>query len=673
MYSGRITALFAIFAAALAAVVVNLFYLQIVRGEAYRDYAERQRVVLLPKDVARARILTSDGCVLAEDSLVFDISVVIGRLDPANERLLRDPLRRLFFVRRNARLVRVLDAGWQAARTEAGVVISARSSLEIETKDAKGKPHTEVAERREEFALTSRITQAIEWLARMSGESFDAILKRTLDAAMDVARMRMPVFRAVPVLKNVNYEIVAAVETGRDALRGFAVTTRYERAMPAGPLAPHLVGYLSKFDERDVEAAMAKYHGWPGRHYFIGLMAGKSGIEQAMDAALRGDFGLECIERDNMNQRQAVLADAPPVPGRDVVLTLDSRLQKIVENAMHGKVGAVVMIDVETGNILAIASVPNFDPARIGADFPALSADPDHPLFNRAIAGNLPLGSVFKTVTLLAALERNQTPPAVECAGSVRYGNRVFRCNSTYGHGTVNVTDALKVSCNVYLYKTAERVGDAAIIEMARQFGFGKLTDIGIAGERAGILPQSAQGGELLNLSIGQGGLTATPLQVARLMAALSNGGVLVPPRIVQELRPFDYESSAAESVPDERRPVRLSLSQSSLNIIRTGLYEAVNERGGTALRAFEGFARPFRLCGKTSTAQRRTLRGHQAVVDNVGWFAGYAPADRPRVAFVVAVERLSGNEGGGSVVAPIARKIFDEIPLDLLGLGGRR
>ncbi len=678
MYRRRVAVLLFVIAAAFAAVELRLVCLQIVSGRHYADYADRQRIGLFPQDVARGRILTGDGAVLAEDSLAFDVAVVIGRLDPANERRLRGPLRELFYVGRTERLIRAGNVRWEIRADSSGsgeprLMVRGSARLEVESADEGGRLDVHVVERStKEFPLPEHLVNAAGKLARISGLPSGELLDRVLGAAVEVAKLRVPVLAPVPVIKGVDYDVVAAIETRADEFRGFEITTRFERAMPAGPVAPHVVGYVSGFDRDDVEAAMRKYNGWPGAAYFMDQRIGRAGIEHCMDHVLRGEFGVECVERDSMNRRQNILADAPPTPGRDVVLTIDLRLQKAVERAMRGRVGAAVFMDVRTGHILAIASMPAYDPVRLRLDYGGLAANPDKPLFDRAVSAALPLGSVFKVATALAAIEQDSVPVSVNCTGSIEYGGRTFRCNSRHGHGVVELTDAMKVSCNVFFYAAAQRVGGGPLIDMARRLGLGSLTRVGIPQESPGSLPVSANGGELLNLGIGQGQLVVTPLQVARMMAAVANGGVLVPVQIVRELRPFDTDGGpAAEAVADERKPVRLGISERALEAVRMGLYKVVNEAGGTGFRAFEGFNRPFKVCGKTSTAQRNAMRNGRVVTDNVGWFAGYAPHDVPRVAFVVVVERLSGSEGGGGTAAPIARKILEALPLDLLGIEG--
>ncbi len=667
MYRRRVTFIFVAVCLAFLLVEVRLFSLQIVWGDYYADYADRQRVALVPLNVARARILSSDGLVLAEDRQAFDIAVVIGRLDPGDERVLRDPLRRLFWVPRNQRLHRIEAADFeilQEASPSAAerITVRAWSKLDVEVPGGDG-PLLQLVEREISFQVPDRLIGAAGCLSVMTGVSRDDLLRRVIEAALDVARLRTPLYPPVVLIKDVRYDVVAAVETQPERFRGFEVVVRCERTRPSGVLAPHLLGYVSKSSPEDVQRAIEKYVAWPGRGYLMGLRVGRTGVEQAMDEVLSGEFGMKCVERDHMGREQKVLADAPATAGRDVVLTIDSRLQKIVEEALEDTPGAAVFLDVQTGNVLAMASAPRFDPDRIASAYSQYANDAGRPLFDRAIAGSYPLGSVFKIVPGLAALEKGCAPNSVYCSGAIRFGTAMFHCHNRSGHGSLGVTDGFKHSCNLYFFEAAMRCGAEAVIDMARRLGFGSPTGIGIPGERAGNLPASAPGGQLLNLAIGQGELVVTPLQVAQMIAAVANNGVLVPPRVVRELRPFGSDSPAAEAIVDNRKPVDLRLSVRSIDAVHLGLYKGVNEVGGTGYRAFQRFNRPFRVCGKTSTAERGGNR------PCAGWFAGFAPHERPRVAFAIVIENLPAGQSGGAVVGPVARRVFDRIPLDLLGI----
>jgi len=668
VYKGRIVFLFGSMVLAFLAVEVWLFSLQIVRGEGYRAYAERQSVGLRPLDCARARILTRDGEVLVEDRLQYDVCVVIGRLDPGNERSIRNPLRRLFYVPRNEKLVRINEARFELQRdllpdgTEKALV-KARSKLDVEIENKDGEKRAELVERRVEFELPARVAESVERLAEITGGTEEAILNDLLSTAIDVARLRVPVFMEVPIVRNVEYDVIARIETRPERYRGFVIRPRFGRVSPQGRLAPHLLGYVSSFTPRDVERALERYQGWPGRSFFMKQRIGKTGIEKELDEVLRGEFGMECFERNHMNQRQQILADAPPTPGRDVVLSLDSKLQKIVQEALSSHVGAAVLMDVKTGEILAAASAPAYEPERFREMeyYASLRENPDHPLFDRAFHGQFPLGSVFKLMTALAGLESGRIPNSVNCTGAYRHGNRTFVCHRRYGHGELDVTHALKYSCNVYFYAAAHKMSYEPLFEMARRFGFGNRTGIQTPGEPDGLLPRSAPGGQLMNLSIGQGELLVSPLQVAQMMAAIANDGVMMPATLVKSLLPFDTPGAmVAEPINDPRRPVDLKLSRRGLDAVQVGMYKVVNEHGGTGYRAFSGFNRPFKVCGKSSTAQRRVRRDGRAVSDNVGWFAGYAPHTNPRVAFAVAVERLTGSDAGGGTAGPVARRILE-------------
>lgn len=661
MHNRRINALFIGFLLVFFAVAVHLARLQLVHSDDYRSSAERQRISLVPLDVARARILASDGSVLVEDRIVYDVAVVLSVLDPNSRREIRGPMRGLFYVRQTEKLRAITGAGWYVE----GDNVHAWSKLDIETKDAKG-PVFHESSRKVTFNLPPRVIGSLQKLSLLTGKTYESLLAGVLDAAVDAARMRTPVHEPVAIATDVAFNTIAAIETSPEDFRGFVITRRFERATPSGPLAAHVLGNVARFSNLDVNNAMQKYSGWPGAGFFSQQRIGRNGIELMMDNELRGEFGLECIVHDNLGRRQSLVADTPPNPGHDVVTTLDLRLQTIVQEALEGEVGAAVFIDLQTGNIIAIASSPGFDPATFGQDYTALASNRDQPLFDRAARGHLPLGSVFKLATAIAMLESGRGGEKIECTGMVLEGTRIYRCHNRYGHGVLNLEEAIKVSCNCYFYEAGRRVGSDALIGAAAKLGYGRATGSKIPGEYGGNLPMRVNGGQLVNLSIGQGELLVTPLQVAQMMAIIANGGKIYQPRLLKELRPFDTDSLAVLSIGETAPPKDAGISKASFDAIKAGMYRVVNEQGGTAYKVFGDFDRGFKICGKTSTAQRRPG-------DNVGWFAGFAPHDNPRIGFAIAVERLSGSDGGGSTAAPVGRKIFDKIPLELLGKGGAR
>lgn len=361
---------------------------------------------------------------------------------------------------------------------------------------------------------------------------------------------------------------------------------------------------------------------------------GRSGIEQAMEKELHGEEGSERLDG---------LLFAPPVAGNDVVLTIDLRLQEAAEAALAGyPAGAAVVVEVETGRVLAMASQPAFDPdATVNAPLP----------IDRSIAQAYPPASTFKLVTALAGFASGviDLDDTVTCTGSRTVGRRVLRDMGV--HGTVNFLAAVQQSCNVYFWSVAERVGIDRLRAVARQLGYGAATGIGLEGEVAGQVVASSRRASddlllTLNTAVGSADVRVTPLQVAMAYAALANGGRLYAPQVVLRVQ------TSLGQVVEEREPLirkRLEVSPAALALLREGMRRAVNEPTGTAFAARRG---RVKMAGKTGTTEvnRPAAFPH-------AWFAGWAPADRPQIAVVVLIE----NGGvGGVVAAPVARAIVD-------------
>jgi penicillin-binding protein 2 len=362
----------------------------------------------------------------------------------------------------------------------------------------------------------------------------------------------------------------------------------------------------------------------------------------------------------------------PPIAGHDVVLTLDLELQELAEKSVRRHpAAAVALAEVETGRILALVSTPSFDPAAMsrdhaGAERERLDSDPRRPHLDRTLGASFPPASTFKLITAIAGLEDGLASPdeKLTCTGQRTEGKRVLR--DMHVHGTIDFIGALQVSCNIYFWKIAERVGIARMVEVARDLGLGEPTGMGVNGDVPGQLPDgplaAAQAARdlvpTLNAAIGAGDVKATPVQLAMAYAAVANGGRLYAPQVVLRVQ------AASGEVVEAREPIlrrAVNVEQSTLGIVRQGMWRAVNTGRGTAHAAQRG---AIRMAGKTGTAQPSrprppapaTLPGWDPAVAHA-WFVGWAPWDRPQIVVVVLVEH---GGGGGAVAAPIARKIVD-------------
>jgi penicillin-binding protein 2 len=430
--------------------------------------------------------------------------------------------------------------------------------------------------------------------------------------------------------------------------------------------------------------------------YRPGDRIGRTGVEAAYDSHLRGLRGLRRITRNRYGEIVREETIRSPRPGGSVELTLNTvvqtKMERLLDVALNARPesdpqaadahvptgGAVVVLDVQSGAVFVIASAPRFDFGSTGVPdsttWKRLNEDPRRPLFHRAIQAALPPGSVFKVLSAVALLQSGKVNPdeRFECLGYLDQPNR-FRCpiyvNQKVGHGPVDLSQALSRSCNVYFFHAADRIGPQPIVDWARRFGVGSSTGIDLPFEKAGNLPDpdasehrgDATGksitirwhrGDTRTLAIGQSSLTATPLQIARLMAAIANGGDLVTPFVARKSGPRLADEDSASGL--SRRVPIPGLSEGTLTRIRTALAKTVSDPSGTAYSTVR--TKDIAVAGKTGTAQAGKGQADHA------WFAGYAPADNPRVAFAVVLEHAgSGSKAAG----PLARQLVEALLAD--------
>src|SRR5690606_29497633 len=479
----------------------------------------------------------------------------------------------------------------------------------------------------------------VERLSRILGRS-----PAEIEAALQADQRAYP-YEPLRVARDVPPEVAVAVEEQRMDLPGVMVEQEPIRRYPAGSTASHVLGYLQLASPED----LAAYQG-----YRPSDLVGRIGIERAYEEHLRGERGFQQVEVNALSRPIRVLGSVPPVPGNDLVLTVDAELQRAATEAVAEQLerlkrepgrlgppggGAVVVLDVKTGAVLALVSYPEYDPNMFltgdrGAYFAQLERDPLSPLFNRAIQGVYAPGSSFKPVTLLAALERRVTTPdeVYVATGVVDVGGRLFRdWTVTRGlppAGPVDAVTAMERSVNDYFYVMGSRAGIQAIAATARALGLGRSTGLDIRPQdAAGLVPdpawkRAAHGelwypGDTANVSIGQGFLQVTPLQLAVMYAGLANRGAVYEPYLVQAI----ISPSGEEIYRREPRLLSyLEASPASWNTVHRSLLAVTSGERGTARSAFERF--PIPVAGKTGSAQVAPSR------DTHAWFAAYAPAD---------------------------------------------
>ena len=483
-------------------------------------------------------------------------------------------------------------------------------------------------------------------------------------------------FESLPLRTRLSDEEVAKFAAQRFRFPGVEIKARLFRNYPYGELASHVIGYIGrinpaekeKLDDSDDEA------NYRGTDYI-----GKLGIEQSFETQLHGITGVESVETSAGGRAMRLLASSPATPGNTVKLSIDIKLQHMIEELFGDRRGALVAMDPKTGEILAFVSKPTFDPNLFveGIDsenWQALNESPDKPLLNRALRGTYPPGSTYKPFMALAALETGTRTPekTIFDPGYFMFGNHRFRDDKEGGHGTVNMYQSIVQSCDTYYYMLANDLGVDTIHDQMQRFGFGELTGIDILGEVRGLLPstewkrkaykradqQKWYAGETISLGIGQGYNSFTMLQLASATATLANNGVRMKPHLVKEV--VDIVTHAPTSATQETVGAAIAKPE-NIAIIKNAMVGVNLE--GTSAAAFRGAG--YTSGGKTGTAQvvqiKQNEKYNASRVDEEyrdhALFTAFAPAQDPKIALAMVVE----NAGfGAQNAAPIARRIFD-------------
>lgn len=493
-------------------------------------------------------------------------------------------------------------------------------------------------------------------------------------------------FQQITIADDISQQQLSAIKAHQDELPGVDIIDSPVRYYPYGNVAAHLVGYMNEVNGQDIDKASSIIDD----PYRPGDRIGRTGLERAWEDDLRGIRGWrkKVVDARGLSltrQESEELLPEPsvqqPRPGHDMTLTIDMGLQKIVDQAMRGHPSAAaVVMDVDTGRVLAATSKPAYDPNRITRgltyeEHNALNENPFRPRIDKTIYENYYPGSTFKPFTAMAALEEGKitSEDVFKCSGFHEIGRRTFRC--TKAHGELSVREALMVSCNVFFYNIAEMTGMDTIARYAREFGFGAPTGVGYNSETSGFIPTKHWYAErfpgqfrigfTLNAAIGQGNVKVTLMQLAAAYAAIGNGGTVYRPQIVRRIETADGDL-VKEFHPEITR--RVAVAKRSIDLVMNGLVDVVENEQGTAHGArIEG----LRIAGKTGTAQiaRRPrepgddMSRYYYMNRDHAWFAGLAPADDPEIAVVVLIEHGgAGGEHAAPVAVEIARRYFQEI-----------
>jgi penicillin-binding protein 2 len=503
--------------------------------------------------------------------------------------------------------------------------------------------------------LSSTVETLAQFLHQSTAET-QAILERAAGR---------PPFQEVLVKRNLDFDEVAALETHQLELPGVSLRITPSRTYPYGSMLAHVLGYVGEVTQEELDSE---------RRLRPGDVVGKAGLEKAWEPYLRGIHGGQQVEVDALGRELRVLDEEEAIPGHTLVLSIDLDLQQAAEAALGDEAGAIVALDPRNGDVLAMVSRPAFDPNEFtGGIKPErwreLTAHPRHPLNARATQGQYPPGSTFKVIMATAALDEGVINPftSIRCSGHLPFGNHDFRCWKKGGHGSMNVHAALVNSCDVFFYQVGQRLGIDAIARYARAFGLGVPTGIEIGNERSGVIPDSAWkkrvlkqpwfAGETLSCAIGQGYVTATPLQMAEAAATLATG-VRYKPRVLERVEAID--GTLVKTI-EPQEVAKLPVRATALKEVREALVDVV-ARGTGKKASLPGII----VAGKTGTSQVVKLGKERVPAAKLewnqrdhAWFIAYAPAEEPAIAVATLVEHAAGG-GGGAVAAPVTKQVLE-------------
>lgn len=471
------------------------------------------------------------------------------------------------------------------------------------------------------------------------------------------SKVKKEQYRPIKIKHRIGFDVVSKIAEDVGSYPGVIYEVESERGYPYGNLAAHLLGYIGEASIEDLRSEMGSY-------LVGGNLVGKQGVERFFDRLLRGQPGAKFVTVKPTGELVGPAKERKniePIKGCDLVLTIDLELQRFVENLFEPiTTGVVIVVDPNSGEILALVSKPSFDPSVLSIGVPDsisryLKSVSTYPFVNRATQGIYPPGSIIKIVTACAAIDeglvRGETV-LEPCRGSIWYGDRYFRCWHSGGHGAINLVDAISVSCDIYFYQLGLKLGLTKLTDYLKRCGFGSKTQVELRPEASGFVPDrdfySAKYGRygwgygvVLNLAIGQGEIVVTPIQVAQFFSAVANGGKIYRPHILKAIiPPFGRRRELKPELIG-----RLPFSEYAIKTVIKGMSRAVNSGWGTSSDARLD---DIEVAGKTGTAQNPHGAPH-------AWFVAFAPANEAQLVVVILAE----NWGAGGSVAYIAREIF--------------
>jgi|GEM_PF-2899720 len=612
MFEHRLRVLFTIIAAGFLILVGRLFYLQVFCHAYYVEKAENNIAFTETLPTMRGEIYDRNGIPLASNQIEYEVRIWLGRFEGLEEKD-RDRWVRMVAEALGVAPIEVLAA---IDRTEEDARVLANQ---------RKTPEQRVDE--------------LKYIRSWCDLPFFRNVSKETTMRLELEEYQLPRYRQ----RSKDYPVLRICEGT-------------ERVYPQGAVASNLLGYMNRITPEEYYENPGlgygkSYDGSELKAYLKDEMIGRTGLERYHNRRLRGSRGRRLGIKDVYQRVQQEIKVLSPVPGSDVRLTIDVRLQQLLEVALDNRLselkaegldhrgGAAVIMDPVTGDILACATSPRYAPNTVLAEYSTQANDPNHPLFDRSRLGLYPLGSVFKVVVGLAGLDNGTLTGSTEftCTGSFTMGNKTWRCPSV--HGPLQLEQAIERSCNYYFYQAGLLVGGPHIHDMAQRLGLGRASDVDLT-EAAGFVPLPSSKAELVNLSIGGGRLQVTPLQAARMMCALANQGRLPRPRL------------------DLSRPIEvtdLGIDPVKLSVVRWGMHDVVMGNSGTARNT--GRVPGLTYAAKTGTANLDTEGLYHA------WYCGFAPFKTPKLAFAVVIGRT--RESGGQAGAPLIRNVFVSMQAD--------
>lgn len=647
---------------------ISLSALQIVKGNEYEKLAEENRIRLISITAPRGVFKDRNGRELVNNRPSFTVSYMSVNTEPSKQEEVFGVLREILEIP----LYTEVSNQKSIVNEDNKIYLS---KLPILDKNGDGKVDTS------DISIVEENTGKVISPIKIDFATGNVTVDSPPDTVMLVSynydtlknKLRGQVYRPVRLKTDVDFQTVAEIEERR--LPGVVIEVEPMRNYLYGSTASHIFGYVGEINQEELEASKDK-------GYRPGDLVGKIGLEKVLESYLKGVDGGQQVEVTASGKPIKVLGQKEPIPGHSINLTIDIKLQQIAENKLkeqllklqtdkykpfpNAKRGAVIALNVKTGEVLAMASIPGFDPNIFARgitqkEWEEISNNPLNPMVNLAISGTFPPGSVFKMVTATAALEEKVTNEKEYIRDTGVYWTILPKKDwKPGGHGIVNIVKAIAESCNIYFYEMGRRLGIDNIEKYAKMYGLGSITGIELPGEKAGNVASREYKkdtftrpddkiwypAETLDAAIGQGYNSFTPIQIANYVAAIANEGTWMKPHLIKSI------TDPNGNIVLEKNPEiggQLDISQKTFDIIKQGM-RGVTLPGGTAYGVFANF--PISVAGKTGTAEWDVAK------DPHGWFVAFAPYEDPEIAVVVFIEQAGS---GGTTGGPVARAIFEE------------